>query len=80
MCDLQSKHTFILVQAKGAYHDSVLAGQTSLVKTEILLLMLIIVPLLTANPNQSVINSDVLSAKLAQTLLQTSTIGLAGKF
>lgn len=62
----------MMVQAKGAYHDSVLAGQTSSVKTEI--------PLLTANPNQSVINSDVLSAKLENTLLQTSTIGLAGKF
>ena len=54
----------MMVQAKGAYHDSVLAGQTSSVETEILLLMLIIVPLLTASPNQSVINSDVLSAKL----------------
>ena len=47
----------MMVQANGAYHYSVLAGQTSSVKTEI--------PLLTrtANPNQSVINSDVLSAK-----------------
>ena len=62
----------MMVQAKGAYHYSVLAGQTSSVKTEF--------PLLTANSNQSVINSDVLSAKLENTLLQTSTIGLAGKF